>query len=111
MKKMVMMSLVVVLGFSGEAAAAPTGLRKILNIGCETARNICWVEVSGAAVGPSACLGTSLRFSPAAPNGKSILSLLTGAFLAGKEVNFEVSTTECFAEQPIFPGIGFINFI
>ncbi|WP_342375089.1 hypothetical protein NVS55_27780 [Myxococcus stipitatus] len=111
MKKLMMVSVVAVLGFAGEAAATPTGLRKILNMGCETDRNICWVDVSGAAVGPAGCSSTSLRFSPASTNGKSILSLLTGAFLAGKEVNFEVNTTTCFAEQPTFPVIGYINFI
>ncbi|MCP3169502.1 hypothetical protein [Myxococcus qinghaiensis] len=111
MKRTILFSLLVTLGFSGEAAATTTGLRKILNLGCSTNDSTCWVEVEGAAAGPTGCSSTSLRWSTASANGKSILSLLTGAFLAGKQVRFEVTDGNCFDAQPMYPTFGYINFI
>ncbi|AGC46909.1 hypothetical protein MYSTI_05632 [Myxococcus stipitatus DSM 14675] len=110
MKKLMMLSMAAVLGFAGEAAASSTGLRKITNMGCAVSDNTCWVEVAGAAAGPAGCSGNSLRWSMASTGGKNILSLLTGAFLAGKEVRFEVVDTACYAESPAYPTFHYINF-
>jgi hypothetical protein len=90
------------------ARADGTGARTILDIGCTIPGDICYVTVDGAAAGPSQCSSTSLRWSIADAGGREILSLLYGAFLAGKRVNFFMVTDCCFARQNNFPTFAYI---
>jgi hypothetical protein len=61
-------------------------------------------------VGPANCRHTSIRWNERNdPNGKSILSLLTAAFLAGKTVSFYTNDTLCYASQPEYPTFIYIN--
>lgn len=86
-------------------AAGSSGPRSILSIGCHYGDDICFADLD-AAVGPTGCKATSIRWQPGKTNGKEIMSLLYGAFLAGKKVDFYV-VDECFVLQPAFPTFGF----
>lgn len=108
-RAMLLSAAVAALVLPGQALAEGTGLRTIANIGCHTEDNTCWADISGAPVGPASCRGTSLRFSTNSANGKNILSLLTSAFLAGKQVNFYVHDSVCYSAQPVFPSIAYLS--
>ncbi|MFY0563292.1 hypothetical protein ACN28E_05565 [Archangium lansingense] len=109
-RAMLLSAVVVALALPGQAQATGTGLRTITNIGCHLNNNTCWVDISGSAVGPANCRATSIRFNITAPNGKNIFSLMTAAFLAGKQVSFELPDT-CYVDQPIYPTLTYMNFI
>lgn len=96
-------SLLAALLLGSEAAAfTNSGYRNILDIGCHADGSVCYVTVDGDAVAPSTgCVSNSIRWSGADPAGKTVLSLLYGAFLAGKQVNFTMDA--CFATQPTYP--------
>lgn len=55
-----------------------------------------------AKVGPASCMNTEFRFNAGYANGKNVLSIATAAFLSGKPVAIEVSTT-CDDAFPSFP--------
>ncbi|MCL2914652.1 hypothetical protein L2725_12825 [Shewanella corallii] len=80
-----------------------SGPRTIKSIGCHKRDNICFIEIDGAAVGPSGCHATSVRFETEKEiAGKSAFSLFTAAYFSGKRVNLKVSET-CFQYQTNFP--------
>ncbi len=83
-----------------------SGSREIQQIGCHLNDGTCYVYIDGAAVGPSQCNNTSLRWNKDSANsGTEMLSLLMAAFAAGKKVNFRVVDT-CYGSYPTF---SFIN--
>lgn len=83
--------------------------RTILSIGCHHDADICYANLD-AAVGPAACNSDSIRWQPSRTNGKEVLSLLHGAFLAGKKVDFYVNDA-CFGLQPMYPTFSFATII
>ncbi|MGK3962892.1 hypothetical protein WMF38_01705 [Sorangium sp. So ce118] len=98
------------LAIPSKASAEATGQRQILQIGCHLNDDICYVTISGSAAGPSRCRSTSIRWnSQSSTNGKNLLSLLTAAYLAGKKVNFAVSDSACFSDQPTYPTFDYAN--
>jgi hypothetical protein len=108
MKVAALLVVMVVLAFPGQALAVSTGSRNITNIGCHLGDDTCWIDISGSAVGPSGCTSNQIRFSVNSTNGKSVFSLLTAAFLAGKQVNLEVTNT-CYLGNTVYPTIGWLN--
>lgn len=84
-------------------AGTPSGDRNILNIGCHNTNTTCFVQISGASVGPGACSSTSIRWDVEGDaNGMVALTHLTTAFIAGKMVSFQISDS-CFANQSSYP--------
>lgn len=86
-----------------------TGSVTITNMGCNTvpgaAGTACWLNISGPAVGPSGCSGTSIRWDPATtPNGQVALAQLTTAFVGGDPVVFDLQDS-CWSEWPSYPTI------
>ncbi len=111
MKRAMLLSAVAVaFAFPGQALATGTGLRTITGMGCHLHDNTCWVLISGTAVGPTSCRTNTLRFDSSLPNGKNILSMVTGAYLAGRQANFEVVDTACYTPQSGDPTIAWMNF-
>nr|VFK79319.1 MAG: hypothetical protein BECKSD772D_GA0070982_10452 [Candidatus Kentron sp. SD] len=101
MKKatIIMIALLLPIAVSAEY----TGVRNILNMGCHNVDNTCYVTISGSSVGPSGCRSTSIRWNEQHDaNGKSVLALLTGAFLAGKQASFSISGS-CYRYQNNYP--------
>jgi hypothetical protein len=110
MKNTLLMSAALLtLALPGAALATPTGLRTITDVGCHHNNEVCWVNISGAPVGPAACSNNNIRFSTA-QYGKNTLSLLTAAFLAGRQVNIEVQDSACFAGDLRFPTLNWLGF-
>jgi hypothetical protein len=104
-----LLSVAVVLCVPGQALAGSSGSRQILSIGCHLWDNTCYVYVSGDPIGPTSCRNTSFRWNQKAdPNGQSILSLLTAAYLAGKRVDFYINDTNCYAAQPAYPTFNYV---
>ena len=85
-----------------------TGPRYIQEIGCHLTDKTCFVTISGGAVGASPCVSNSIRWREDAPNGQSILALLTSAFSDQKRVNFAVFNDSCFTPQPQYPTFWYI---
>lgn len=109
MRFAMLLSVAIVLCIPSRALAGGSGSRQILSVGCHVADNTCYVYVSGDPVGPANCRSTSIRWNQKADaNGQSILSLLTAAYLAGKQVDFYVRDTDCYAYQPVFPTFDYI---
>jgi hypothetical protein len=108
--RFVMLTLAsIVLFVPEQARAGLSGPRRILAMGCHLVDNTCYVEISGDPAGPASCRSTSVRWNQKTdPNGQSILSLLTAAYLAGKSVDFYVNDTACYAAQPVFPTFTYI---
>jgi len=88
-------------------AAGHTGPKKILEVGCHKEDGTCFATIEGGAVGPSSCRSGSIRWSTADANGKSILSLLLGAYLAEKPANFWIIDS-CFSGNTSFPTFSFV---
>ena len=109
-RALLLSSIIATLALPGQSLAGYTGLRTITNVGCHLNDTTCWVEIAGPAVGPEICRNNNLRFSTNSPNGKNILSLVTAAFLAGKQVNLNFPDTTCYADQSPFPTIYWLNF-
>lgn len=110
-RKMLLSAAVMALALPLPAMATSTGLRNVTDVGCHLGNEVCWVIISGAAVGPlTSCTTNNIRFSTASPNGKNVLSLLTAAFLAGRQVSIEVQDTACFAGDLRFPTLSWIGF-
>lgn len=109
-RAMLLLAVVIALAVPGQAQAN-TGLRTITNLGCHMHDTTCWVEISGPPVGPANCRANQLRFNSNSPNGKNLFSLMTAAFLAGKQVNFLVPDNACYQDQPSFPTFYWTNFI
>lgn len=84
-------------------ACEHSGPRSILNIGCHVDGSVCYMTLEGAPVGAASCMSTNIRWGGADQAGRTTLSLMYGAFLAGKKVDLCVDTTGCFAAQPAFP--------
>jgi hypothetical protein len=75
------------------------------------AGSACWVYVSGPAVGPAGCSGTSIRWDPqASPNGREAIAQLTAAFVAGKQVIFVLNNT-CWAQWSSYPTIWYYEVV
>jgi hypothetical protein len=119
--KLVLFGVVVaaVLMLSVPAARAQsigTGPVTITRMGCGMAStsgsgSACWVYISGPAVGPAGCNGTSIRWDPqASPNGREATAQLTAAFMAGKQVLFVLNDT-CWAQWPSFPTIWYYEVL
>nr|VFJ93504.1 MAG: hypothetical protein BECKLFY1418B_GA0070995_10472 [Candidatus Kentron sp. LFY] len=80
-----------------------TGVRNIVNMGCHNVDNTCYVTISGSSIGPPSCNSTSIRWNEKYDaNGKSVLALLTAAFLGGKQVSFAISDS-CYQYQNNYP--------
>lgn len=75
--------------------ASTSGLRTIQSMGCNTYNSICYLTISGASVGPPGCSSTSLRWDTISTNAREAFSQLTSAFLAGKQVAFEIDDSNC----------------
>jgi hypothetical protein len=86
------------------AEATGSGTRRIVSLGCHAfpAGDTCYVIIDGPSVGPAGCHNKSLRWASGTVAGKNALTQLTAAFLAGKQVSFEIPDT-CFANEPAFP--------
>lgn len=98
--------LAVVLGStisSMASACEHSGSRTIQSIGCHADGTVCYMTVDGAAVGAASCMSNNIRWSGADQAGRTTLSLLYGAFLAGRKVDLCVDTSGCFAAQPLYP--------
>lgn len=94
---------------SARAQNVLTGSVTITSMGCNTvsgtAGTACWLNISGPAVGPTGCSGTSIRWDPATtPNGQVALAQLTAAFVAGDPVVFDLQDS-CWSEWPSYPTI------
>lgn len=84
------------------ARAEETGFRSIVDIGCHEDKGTCFVKLDGSAFGGAQnCrvgASTEVRWDDAdQANGKRTFAALYGAFLAGKQVNLEVSG--CTSQQ------------
>ncbi len=109
MRFAMLLLVAIALAAPGQALAGPSGRRQILSMGCHLGDNTCYVYVSGDPIGPASCRSTSFRWNQKTdPNGQSILSLLTAAYLAGKPVDFYINDTACYAAQPGFPTFAYI---
>ena len=94
---------------TAHAQSIQTGVVTITAMGCNmvsgTAGTACWVNISGPAVGPSGCSGTSIRWDATqSPNGQVALAQLTAAFAAGDSVSFDLQNS-CWSEWPAYPTI------
>ncbi len=90
-------------------AAGETGFRKVSLVGCHINEPVCFVQIDGPAVGPSACSGNSIRFDPtASATGQSVLSLIYAAHFSGKTLNFYMSDA-CFTRQAGFPTFYYVQ--
>jgi hypothetical protein len=88
-----------------------TGWVTITDVGCQTVNTICFASFSGPAVGPPGCVTNQIRWDTAStPNGNAALAQLTAAYLAGKQVSFNIDN-DCFAEFPGFPTIDYYNIM
>nr|VFK21079.1 MAG: hypothetical protein BECKLFY1418C_GA0070996_10852 [Candidatus Kentron sp. LFY] len=102
MKKATIIMIALLLPIAA-SAAYHTGVRNIVNMGCHNVDNTCYVTISGSSIGPSSCNSTSIRWNEKYDaNGKSVLALLTAAFLAGKRASFAISDS-CYQYQNNYP--------
>ena len=76
------------------------GSQTITDLACNHVNSICWVEISGPAVGPEACSNTIIRWAHDSISGQPTLSLLLAAYMAKRTVTVRVSGDSCF------PGYG-----
>ena len=98
------LGVIVALLHSPPAAAQTwSGPRSIVQYGCHTNVDYCWVQVSGAAVGPAACTGNELRWHGGTPGGKNTVAMIIAAHARGGTVDFGVVTAGCFDSQPTYP--------
>ncbi len=89
-------------------ATTLTSPRKIVDMGCHQDGSVCYVTLAGSLVGPTNCQGTSVRWIGNDNSGKLTLSMLTAAFLAGKNVALAISD-QCFTTQPVYPTFLYYN--
>ena len=102
-----MKSLVVVMSMmtltllsQNSMAITVSGWRTIVDMGCHTVDSICFLTLSGAAVGPAQCSQPELRWNQETmPNAKAFFAQMTAAFLAGRQVNIAVHDI-CYADWP-----------
>ena len=87
--------------YQGASAGTPTGNVKLNKIGCHLMNATCYVYIDQI-VGPDTCRSNSLRWSKdSATSGKETLALLHSAFLADKNVFFNIAD-ECYGDYPTF---------
>ena len=90
------------------AASGPTGARTVAGMGCNKVARVCWVDLAGTGVGPTACTSTQIRWNMNDANAEATLSMLMTAYAAGKQVNLGIAAT-CF-ENTAFPTMDYVTF-
>lgn len=94
LKKMMLLFVLMTISFASFAAEDVSN-RKIIDIGCHTWDDTCFVTVTGPSFGANEnCLYTStneFRFSSSTTNGKRTYASLLSAFLAKKTVDIYIS--------------------
>ena len=100
--------LIGTLFFSSSALAIDSGPRLLQQIGCYTHTNVCFVVVSGTAVGPAECPSNTFVWDSKSANGRETLSLLNAAFHNNKSVQFNLDD-QCSLLQNNVPGVAWTN--
>ena len=102
--------LLAVLGYTSitASAAESSGPRTIDNMGCDNVDTVCYVYLTGTALGGSlGCASNYVEWDLTDPNGKTSYASLMAAFVAGKQVN--IYTAACFTSRPSFPTLTYFN--
>jgi len=102
MNKMMIVVVVAHLTAGVVQAAESTGYRKIVGVGCHIRNDVCFVTLEGSAYGSTlGCSSTQARWSvESTPGGMKNFSLITSAWLAGKEVDLYING--CLGNWPTF---------
>jgi hypothetical protein len=107
MSKLLILLIVI---FPLTSIAQSSGPRTITQVGCHRHDHICYIVISGAAVGPEECKSTSIRWNKNDPNGEAIFTLVTSAFYADKQIQFTPSNS-CFVSQSNYPTMSYLSVV
>ena len=82
--------------------AGLTGQRSVVSYGCHNDNsNICYVEVTGAAVNGGSCTSNSIRWNTSTQGGKAWLVLIGSAASSGGTIDLNI--TGCHPTQSAYP--------
>ncbi len=90
-------------------AGTSVGPVKIAKLGCHIDSDVCYVNIEGAAVGPSACQSASIRWDAKNDkNSEKAFSILLSAHMTNRSVNLYLKDS-CFTLSPNYPTFHFLN--
>ena len=80
-----------------------TGLRTIIDMGCNKDDGGCYIHIDGDAVGETyGCESNVIKWDTNEQGGKNLLAIFMSAFLSQKQIHLNISG--CYNGHPTFSG-------